>query len=66
MVQKFNSIEDILNNCPDNQTICDNLVKAWAIINSPIDASKIVLLVPSQECAIKIKYISHVVKNTFI
>ena len=35
MVQKFNSIEDILNNCPDNQIICDNLVKAWAIINSP-------------------------------
>ena len=35
MVQKFNSIEDILNNCPDNRTICDNLVKAWVIINNP-------------------------------
>lgn len=35
MVQKFNSIEDILNNCPDNQIIRDNLVKAWVIINNP-------------------------------
>ena len=35
MVQKFNSIEDILNNCPDNKVIMQNLVKAWAVINSP-------------------------------
>lgn len=35
MVQKFNSIEDILNNCPDNKVIMENLVKAWAVINIP-------------------------------
>lgn len=35
MVQKFNSIEDILNNCPDNKVIMESLVKAWAVINSP-------------------------------
>ena len=35
MVQKFNSIEDILNNCPGNKVIMESFVKAWAVINSP-------------------------------
>lgn len=32
---KFLDVEHILENCPINQTICDNLVRAYAIINNP-------------------------------
>lgn len=32
---KVNSIEQLIQNCPKNQTILDNLIRAWAIINSP-------------------------------
>lgn len=32
---KANSIEELIQNCPTNQTILDNLIRAWAIINSP-------------------------------
>ena len=34
MVQKANTIEELLNDCPVNQTICDNLIRAWVIINN--------------------------------
>ena len=34
MVQKANTIEELLNGCPVNQTICDNLIRAWTIINN--------------------------------
>lgn len=34
MVQKANTIEELLNGCPVNQTICDNLIRAWGIINN--------------------------------
>lgn len=33
-VQKAESIEELLENCPKNQTIGDNLVRAWSKINS--------------------------------
>jgi 3'-phosphoadenosine 5'-phosphosulfate sulfotransferase (PAPS reductase)/FAD synthetase len=32
-VKKFNSVEDAIKQCPDNQTIIDNMVKAWTYIN---------------------------------
>ena len=34
MVQKANTIEELLNGCPDNQIIQDSLVKSWAVINN--------------------------------
>ena len=34
-LKKVNSIEELLSNCPKNQTIGDNLIRAWAKINSP-------------------------------
>lgn len=33
-VVKATSVEELLNGCPANQTICDNLIRAWAIINN--------------------------------
>lgn len=33
MVEKANNIGELLLNCPKNQTICDNLIRAWKIIN---------------------------------
>ena len=33
-VQKAESIEELLESCPKNQTIGDNLVRAWSNINS--------------------------------
>lgn len=33
-VKKANSIEELLESCPKNQTIGDNLVRAWTKINS--------------------------------
>ena len=33
MVKKASSIEELLENCPKNQIIGDNLIRAWAIIN---------------------------------
>ena len=33
-VQKAESIEELLESCPKNQTIGDNLVRAWSKINS--------------------------------
>ena len=33
--QKTNSIEELIETCPKNQTILDNLIRAWAIINNP-------------------------------
>lgn len=35
MVKKADSIEELLENCPRNQVIGDNLIRAWAKINSP-------------------------------
>lgn len=34
MLSKANSIEELLESCPKNQTIGDNLVRAWSKINS--------------------------------
>lgn len=34
-LKKASSIEELLSNCPKNQTVCDNLIRAWAKINSP-------------------------------
>lgn len=34
-LKKADSIEELLSNCPKNQTIGDNLIRAWAKINSP-------------------------------
>ena len=34
-LKKANSIEELLSNCPKNQIIGDNLIRAWAKINSP-------------------------------
>lgn len=34
MVEKANNIEELLENCPKNQVIGDNLVRAWSKINS--------------------------------
>lgn len=33
--QKASSIEELIKDCPQNQVILDNLIRAWAIINSP-------------------------------
>lgn len=33
---KARNIEELIQNCPKNQTILDNLIRAWAIINKPI------------------------------
>lgn len=33
--QKASSIEELIKDCPKNQVILDNLIRAWAIINSP-------------------------------
>ena len=33
--RKAINIEDLLQDCPKNQVIIDNLVRAWSIINSP-------------------------------
>lgn len=33
--RKASNIEDLLQVCPKNQVIIDNLVRAWSIINSP-------------------------------
>ena len=35
MVEKANSLEELLENCPKNQIIGDNLIRAWAKINDP-------------------------------
>lgn len=34
MVQKANSIEELLQDCPDNQIIKDSLLKSWVVINN--------------------------------
>lgn len=34
-VQKYNSIDELISNCPQNQIIGDNLIRAWSIINNP-------------------------------
>lgn len=34
MVEKANSLEELLKDCPKNQIIGDNLIRAWAKINS--------------------------------
>ena len=34
-LKKANSIEELLSTCPKNQTIGDNLIRAWSKINSP-------------------------------
>lgn len=35
MVEKANSLEELLRTCPKNQIIGDNLIRAWSKINSP-------------------------------
>ena len=35
MVQKANTIEELLQDCPVNSIIGDNLIRAWSKINSP-------------------------------
>lgn len=34
MVQKANTIEELLQDCPVNSVIGDNLIRAWSIINN--------------------------------
>ena len=34
MVQKANTIEELLQDCPVNSIIGDNLIRAWSKINS--------------------------------
>lgn len=34
MVQKANTIEELLQDCPTNSVIGDNLIRAWSIINN--------------------------------
>lgn len=36
MVEKANSLDDLIKNCSENQIIGDNLIRAWAKINSPL------------------------------
>lgn len=36
MVEKANSLDELLEDCPKNSVICDNLIRAWAKINSPM------------------------------
>lgn len=36
LLKKANNIEELIKDCPKNQTILDNLIRAWAIINKPI------------------------------
>ena len=36
MVKKAQRLEELLDSCPKNQIIGDNLVRAWSKINSPI------------------------------
>lgn len=33
-LSKFETIDDLLDNCPVNKTIGDNLIRAWSIINN--------------------------------
>ncbi|MFR3126402.1 MAG: phosphoadenosine phosphosulfate reductase family protein [Coprococcus sp.] len=33
---KASNVEELIQDCPKNQTILDNLIRAWAIINKPI------------------------------
>ena len=33
-VVKVNTIDELLQNCPDNEVIKENLIKAWAVINN--------------------------------
>ena len=35
VIKKANNLEELLNDCPVNKTICDNLIRAWSKINSP-------------------------------
>lgn len=35
MVEKANSIEELIATCPQNQVIGDNLIRAWSKINNP-------------------------------
>ena len=35
VLKKADSIEELLSNCPKNQIIGDNLIRAWTKINSP-------------------------------
>lgn len=35
MVQKANTIEELLQDCPVNSVIGDNLIRAWSKINNP-------------------------------
>lgn len=32
---KPETLMELLDHCPKNQTICDNIIRAWAIINNP-------------------------------
>ncbi len=34
MVQKANTIEELLQDCPDNQIIKDSFIKSWVVINN--------------------------------
>ena len=36
LINKVNSLEELLDTCPKNQIIGDNLVRAWSKINSPL------------------------------
>lgn len=33
MVKKPKNIDELLDTCPANKTICDNMIRAWSIIN---------------------------------
>lgn len=36
MVEKANSLEEALKDCPKNQIIADNLIRTWTKINSSL------------------------------
>lgn len=33
LVKKPKNIDELLDTCPANKTICDNMIRAWSIIN---------------------------------
>lgn len=33
--EKPGNLNELLDSCPKNQTICDNIIRAWSIINNP-------------------------------
>lgn len=36
MVEKYKNIDELIEDCPKNKIICDNMIRAWSKINSPL------------------------------